>query len=290
MQARLRPKRARGSWIAAPGLLLLAAVSTADGAPDFSRMTALGDSLTAPSPFLTYPELISLQLRKPLVNLAVGGSTSASLLAQGQHTRAVNQYHTTFAFLWIGGNDMRGAWNSGELRTAGATGWIDAYAANFAAALDTLLAGGADVIVANLMDYDDAIGFPEGAVVPPRMQVTVRANIEAYAARLQAVADARNVPVVDMLHRWEQVLAEVPNAYGHPVTNLVGSPFVGRLWADAIHPNQLGQVVVANCFIETMNAHWGLSIAPIPLPEPGTALLMSIAVSTILAKRGRRRK
>jgi lysophospholipase L1-like esterase len=276
--------------LAVPGILLGFTAETLLGAPDFSRMTALGDSLTAPSPFLTYPELIALQLGEPLVNLAVGGSTSATLLAQGQHTRAVDEYHTTFAFLWIGGNDMRGAWGSGELRSPGATGWIDTYAANFTTALDTLLAGGADVIVANLMDYDDSIGFPEGAVVPPRVQPTVRANIEAYAARLQSIADARNVPVVDMLHRWEQMLASPPIVYGHPVTNQIGSPYDGRPWADQVHPNQLGQVIVANGFIDTMNSHWGLSIPSVPLPEPATFILMSPLVLAALRRSAQARK
>lgn len=273
----------RGFASCLPWVALLVSALPGGGANatpvDFSAMTALGDSLTAPSPFLTYAELISVQLGRPLTNLAVGGTTSASLLAQGQHTRAVHQYHTTFAFLWIGGNDMLSAWNSGELRTAGQTAWMDNYAANFGQALDTLLNGGADVIVANLMDLNADTGFPRGALVPPRYQETVHANMEAYNARLQAVAAARGVPVVNLFHAWAQMLASPPTVYGHAVSNAIGSPYAGRLWMDDIHPNQLGQQILANLFIQEMNKQWGLSIRLVQLPEPSALLTVGMVAA-----------
>jgi lysophospholipase L1-like esterase len=262
--------------IACVGLAGLAARAAA--APDFSVVTTLGDSLTMPQPIDTYAELTCQQLGVVPINLAVGGATSASLLTQQQHTNAVN-YGTTFTFLWIGGNDMLAAADNYDLFTAGETGWIDAYAVNFATALDTLIAGGADVI-----------GFPAGVIVGPRQRPIVRENMEAYTAALQSVADARGVPVVDVFTGWEQMLANPPTAYGHTVTNTVGDPLLGHLWLDSIHPNQLGHRILANMFIDTMNDTWGLGIDHVPLPEPATTcLLLPGVVGLFRRRRGIRR-
>jgi lysophospholipase L1-like esterase len=253
---------------AAAAILLVPALAWAT--PDFSSVVALGDSFTSPWPFPTYVDRITGQLGLSYVNLAVPGAGSGSLLQEEQHTRAINDYGATFAFLWIGGNDLRGAAQNGDLTTAGETGWIDAFEVNFATAIDTLQAGGADVIVATTLDYDDEIGYPEAQIISDRLQPRVRENTEIFTARLIDVATTRGVPVVNVYTGWEQMVANPPVVYGHPVTNTVGDPILGQPWYDLVHPNELGHRILANMFIDTMNDAWGLGIDHVTLPEPAT--------------------
>jgi lysophospholipase L1-like esterase len=259
--------------------------SSVPAAPDFATTAALGDSLTAP--WGTYEEYVAYQLGVSVTNLAVAGANSGSLLTDGQHTAAVD-LGATFAFLWIGGNDMLTAANNGDLQIQGETGWIDRFEFNFATALDTLLAGGTDVIVANIFDFNPVTGLPAGRTISPRHGQYVRENMETYTARLQGVADARGVPVVDVFGGWEQMLANPPTVYGHTVVNEPGNPLEGYLWADIYHPNWLGHKFLANMFIDTMNDHWGMTIPPVTLPEPTTGVLVFVGAAALLHRRARR--
>ena len=278
-------------WVGLVGVLCAAwAVDASAQSPDFSRVVSLGDSLTAPAPWPTYPALITPLLgSSSFANLAVGGTTSTTLLSTGQHTRAINDHQATFAFLWIGGNDMLGAWYSGALSQPGNTAWIDLYEANLATALDTLSSGGADVIIANLMDFNDETGFPRGNSVPPRQRAIVDANLEVYRVRLQSVADARGVPVVSLFAAWSQVLANPPVVEGVPVTHTLTAGQRRRNRGDDIHPNGLGQRIIANFFIDKMNQEWGLSLPSVALPDPGTLGLLAAGSAAGLLRVQKRR-
>ncbi len=234
-------------------------------AQDFSVVSALGDSLTA-TPLQRGPnhaEHISDQLGVALSNLALEGETTASLLAHGQHTDAV-EAGTTFAFLWIGANDILFEHTFEALE--GDAGFVPDSIANWITAAETLTAAGADVITANLPDLG---AIPGGFIGRPEGQINLRSVTIAVNTALQEAADQREIPVVDVFGWYDALLASEPMVCDETVG--LAPAFGGELdlFFDEIHPSSYGMGLITNEFIAAMNAAYATDLVALTEEELG---------------------
>ena len=246
--------------------------------PDFSNVVSLGDSLLDDgsrrrSPLI--PEHVTDRLGVDLTQLARGGSTTATLLSQEQHTRAV-ELGATFAFVWIGGNDfLANQINIG----LGHFAFLDTAQANLETALDTLIAGGVrDIVFFNLPDLSVVPAVSNGVMgLPPELQPQLLANFRAaslmWSRRLQEVARARDILLIDVFSFTEQATAN-PSAFPVLGQEMVPAPASGNVqvcpfcaFADPIHPSSVSVGFLTNLTIARMNAFFGTSIAPLAQTE-----------------------
>jgi len=103
---------------------------------------------------------------------------------------------------------------------------------------------------------DDA-GFLSAAEV-----VTVQAQVTAFNQVIAAQAKAANATLVDINTLFNEVTTNGLTINGYTGT----SSFLGGFFAlDGIHPTNVGYAVVANTFIDAMNAGINTKIADVPL-------------------------
>jgi lysophospholipase L1-like esterase len=92
--------------------------------------------------------------------------------------------------------------------------------------------------------------------------VTVQAQVTAFNQVIAAQAKAANATLVDINSLFNQVTTNGLTINGYTGT----SSFLGGFFAlDGIHPTNTGYAVVANTFIDAMNANIKTSIADVPL-------------------------
>lgn len=252
-----------------PALLmsaLLLVFPLAAGGQDFSVVSALGDDLTTTPPERgpSYADHIADLLGVGLNDFAQASATTAILLEQGQHTAAVGA-GTTFAFLWIGTNDLIFE-HEQEINT-GDFAFVAESVGNWGVAADALLEAGADVITANLPDL---AALPSSLIVADIISLdNLRAATIAFNDALADAADARGIPVADIFALFEEIDASgltvcgveiaLPPAYGGDTD----------LFADSIHVSSYGMGLVTNKFIATMNASFGTDLAPLTEAQLG---------------------
>jgi phospholipase/lecithinase/hemolysin len=232
---------------------------------DFSVVVALGDSLTD-TPAERGPnhaEHITEQLGVPLQNFAVIGATSQSLLDGHQHTDAIDS-GATFAFLWIGGNDML---NNFINLLADDDAFVDTAIANWGITADALLDSGATVITANLPDLSRLpVASIDGAeFLLPYVQEAAL----LYNERLQMAADERGIPVVDVYALFNGLFDSDPTICGVAVGVPPSAGGDTDLFYDEIHPTSFGMGLVTNAFIDVMNAEFGTSLEHLTTTELG---------------------
>jgi lysophospholipase L1-like esterase len=278
---------------ALPVLVLALLAPGAASGVSFATLVALGDSLTrAQSNAVPH---VARQLGVPLHNLAVNGATTGSLLSGGQLEQAA-ALDPTFAFLWIGGNDMK----NDPVRFV-ARDW-DAWLASYTTALDGLLATGADVMTANMFDvalapwiYSNITPNPSAGLLSLLRDTTI-----AWNQRIEEIAAARGVAVVDVFSLFEAMAAGDLRVAGHRFALAPARGDGMHLFADTMHPSLVARGVIANAFIDELNAVYGLAvpqlseatlagIAGVPIPEPGTALLVASGLALLAAARLRGR-
>jgi lysophospholipase L1-like esterase len=234
---------------------------------DFSVVSALGDSLTD-SPVERGPnhaEHITERLGVGLYNFARTGATTVSLVESGQHTDAVAA-GTTFAFIWIGANDV--LFEHAFQTALGDDGFVTDSIANWSVAVDALLDSGADVIAANLPDLSSLPGtaeIPELALFLPN----VREVTLSFNNALQDAADARNVPVVDVFTLFEGLFDSKPQVCGVDVGLPPDRGADTDLFFDEIHPTSYGMGLVTNEFIAVMNNVYGTNLKLLTKEELG---------------------
>jgi lysophospholipase L1-like esterase len=270
-------------------LLIIAGLAIA-GAPQahagnsFNNVVSLGDSLLDDttgdrSPLVS--EHLAARIGAPLTKLAVSGSTSATLIAGGQHTTAAANFGPgDLAILWIGGNDF---FANASAIAIGNLSFLNNLENNVDLVLSTLVGAGLDVLVLNQPDF---------AVVPAVLVITPAAFLPQFTAaslawrtRLDILAATYGVPVVDIFSYSQQISAD-PGAFSLIGNNPIPGPSFGDVGAcqyclfhDGIHPSALGQGYVTNDAINDYNAFFGpagaAALAPLDESEL-LALVMDI--------------
>ncbi|MEM9184051.1 MAG: GDSL-type esterase/lipase family protein [Pseudomonadota bacterium] len=242
-----------GRWFAGALTLLLA---TSGQAVSFNRIVSLGDSLFDDPEGIRSPlasEQLADRIGAPLTQLAVGGATSTSLIAEGQHTEAAATFGAgDLALLWIGGNDFLDA-APGIL--LGNLDFLDTLETNVDEILTTLTDAGMTVVVFNLPDISQV-----PAVVSQLGDVpAIRDASLDWRNRLNALAAAKGVTVVDVFSVFD-LLINQPENFTVDGEAQVPSPTFGDVvtcptctWADPIHPSSLGQGVISNAAITAVN-------------------------------------
>ena len=270
------------------------------GAISFTNVVSLGDSLLDDgtpgdqrSPVVS--QHIAARVGASHTQLAVGGATTSSLIAQGQHTTAAANFGAgDLAVLWIGGNNFLA---NGSAIAVGNFSFLNSAEADMNVILSTLTGAGLDVVVFNLPDF---AGVPSVQLnVPAALRPNFTAASIDWSNRLNALAATYGVAVVDVFG-FSQGLAADPSAYavGGQVP-ILGPTFGSKdvcpmcLFYDSIHPSSLAQGFVANAAFEAMNAFFDPTgvdpIAPLSesellqlVPEPSIGLLVAAGLAAAL--------
>lgn len=114
------------------------------------------------------------------------------------------------------------------------------------------------------------VGFAESAPLPSAFvldsdEITVAQNaVDAYNTAIETVAAQHGVPVVDV-NSYMRDLADGMSVAGIEVSAayLTGGVFS----LDGVHPNSFGNALIANQFIETINAYFETNVPPVNLGD-----------------------
>jgi hypothetical protein len=292
---------ARGLW----GILFAVGLAAAPAeAISFTNVVSLGDSLLDDGTLgdqrsTVVSQHIAGRVGAAHTQLAVGGATTGSLIAQGQHTTAAASFGAgDLAVLWIGGNNFLA---NGTNIALGNFSFLNAAESDLDIILATLTGAGMDVVVFNLPDF---AGVPSVQLnVPASLHPNFTAASLDWRDRVDALGTLYGVAVVDVFG-FSQDLAADPSAYAVGGQDPILGPTFGPkedcptcLFYDAIHPSSLAQGFVANAAFESMNAFFDPGnvdpIAPLSesellqlVPEPSAGWLL--AAGLVLATRLRR--
>jgi hypothetical protein len=246
-------------------------------------------------------------------NWALAGATTASLLAQGQHTglaAQITQGDVTLAFTWIGRNDFRSVLTGSPPPNHLPPGVVPNAVANTITALDTVLGADPNVrlVVATLPDLrfepGTRLAIANGQVTQALVD-EVSAGVRQYNAQITAFAatDPR-IAVADLYTLFEDIMA--PDQFfvgGVPIDRMDASTQPDHLWINPTnsHPGTIAQALIANTFIDTIDDRFGaevprlsdaeiLGVAGIAVPEPSSLVLLSLGALSLFGYRWRFRK
>ncbi len=252
---------ARSNWLVFTALLVMACCPMLAVGQDFATVSALGDSLTdveaARGP--SHVEHITAMLDVEFNNFAVTGATTTTLLADGQHTQALDA-GTTFAFVWIGANDL--LFENATSTALGDTTFLSNVVAQWEEAVDALLDEGATVITANLPDLS-RLPLADSGLFPQAVLGNVQSVTVAFNELLAEAAKDRGVPVVDVFATFNGFMDSDGTVCG---VSIDLPPEFGEkddLFFDSIHPSSFGMGLVTNAFIEVMNDEFDTGLSPL---------------------------
>ena len=288
------------------GLVFAAGLAVAASAQaiSFSNVVSLGDSLLDDgtlgdqrSPVVS--QHIAGRVGAAHTQLAVGGSTTSTLIAQGQHTTAASSFGAgDLAVLWIGGNNFLA---NGTNIALGNFSFLDTAEADMHTILSALTGAGLDVVVFNLPDFAGVPSVQTG--VPAALHPNFTAASLDWRSRLATLGATYGVAVVDIF-AFSQDIAADPSAYAVGGQDPILGPTFGSkedcptcLFYDSIHPSSLAQGFVANAAFETMNAFFDPAgvdpIAPLSeaellqlVPEPSAVWLLAAGLALAAGRRG----
>lgn len=201
---------------------------------------------------------------------------------------------------WIGNNDVLSAVLSFDEYDASQMTSAEDFQANMSRIVRRLAALEAPVVMANipsvtaipfLFDGNDLqaflgtdLGLPDGSatslpvallqrvglgdgliddpnfVLDPGELAAIEARVETFNQIISTTAGAAGIPVVDINETFDALIAEPLTVDGRPIT--VGF-LSGLLSLDAVHPSNTGHALIANAFIDRLNAEYGFDIAPL---------------------------
>jgi phospholipase/lecithinase/hemolysin len=230
------------------------------------------------------------------------GATTAGLLSQGQHTGLAGQVargEVTLAFLWIGTNDFRGVLNAPVPPPSLSPSVVPAAVANFTTALNAVLAAGPDVRVVVANTYDERLLPYVGQRVASGqlsqgLVDEVSLAIRQYNAQITAIAlsDSR-VAVTDLAGLLEGVMAPAQFSVGGLEMDRINSGIQpDHFFVDNLHPGTVGQALIANAFIDTIDTRFGAGVRRLDeaeivafaraVPEPSSLALMTLGTIALV--------
>jgi hypothetical protein len=220
---------------------------------------------------------------------------------RGSQIEIAESVRAPFIFCWIGNSDVLAAATSFDQLDASQMTPVEEFAAAFKAIVQRLGALGSVVTFANipdvtrigfLVDRQDLLkflgsdfGLAEGEHTSIVVMLLIRLGLDDGSllqdpnfvldadevARIQEriatfnrlIAEAAatiNMPVADIHARFAAVAAVPPVFFGIPLT----PRFLGGLFSlDGVHPSNIGHALIANTFIEAINAHFRTNIPSI---------------------------
>jgi lysophospholipase L1-like esterase len=237
------------------------------------------------------------------------GATTGGLLTQGQHTGLAAQVASgdvTLAFLWIGTNDFRNVLNAATPPASLPPTLVPDAVSNFKTASNTVLAANPNVRVVVGTTYDEAV-LPyvrkrlAGGQLSQSLIDQVSAGIQDYNTQITAIAKAdQRVAVTDLFGLLNDVMA--PDRFsvgGLSMDRITSGAQPDHLYVDDFHPGTIGQGLIANAFIDSIDTQFGadalrLSDAEIlrvagVVPEPGAAAALLLATGAAALSRRRHR-
>ncbi len=113
-----------------------------------------------------------------------------------------------------------------------------------------------------ILTHKQATPLDDAGVLTAAEVVTVKAQVTAFNQVIAAQAQASGATLVDINALFAQITASGLTVNGYPGT----ATFLGGFFSlDGIHPTNTGYAVVANKFIDTVNAAFKGSIPDVPL-------------------------
>jgi lysophospholipase L1-like esterase len=199
-----------------------------------------------------------------LYNEAVAGTTSDTLLTQGQPTAAANLVSAgavKYVSLMVGANDM-GAFLQSVLSNGprDPAPLVSNLVANIKTALDTIQsAGKVAVVLGNVPDIGVTPFFRSALAGQPALLQMVTDVTRSANAQIQALARQRGIPVVD-LFALDNLSKGTVTVGGVDVTNSLYS-------VDNFHPSTISQGLIANTVLEAFHRGYGLDISNLRLSD-----------------------
>jgi lysophospholipase L1-like esterase len=193
-------------------------------------------------------------------NVAVAGTTSASLLAQGQDTAvaalaAEGAVH--YAVLIVGANDVSD--HLGDFLQGDPTPFVQELVANVETALATVAAAGdVRLAVGTVPDVTLTPSFQQLIPLGSPLQREIAGAIAAANVGIEGFAAAEGIPVIDLAGLGR--LAEAPLVVG-------GVPVPDFYAPDGFHPATLPQGLLGNAILEAFAAAYDPSIARFRLTD-----------------------
>lgn len=204
----------------------------------------------------------------------------------------------SFIICWIGSNDVLSAATSFDRLDASQMTSVEDFQRDFTEIAERLDALDKAVIFANipnvtqigfLLDRQDMIdqlgsdyGLQEGDYTTMVAMILIRLDLEdgSLIANHDFVLDSNEIAIIQQrIDAFNQIIEDVAASYGHPVVDVntlfdtiasnppaffdipVTNRFLGGLFSlDGIHPSNLGHVLLANAFIEKINAHYSIDL------------------------------
>jgi len=222
---------------------------------------------------------------------------------------AAEASHSPFTICWIGNNDVLAAILAFDDLNATQITPVPVFQANYDQLTSRLGATGSKIVYANIPDVTQiaflfspeelslflgsSYGLPEGSyttlvamllirlgledpsilqnpnwVLDPTEVQTIHTAVVAFNGIIAAEAAKINAPVVDVYDLFNQYTANPPVIGG--VTLM--PQFLGGLFSlDGVHPSDIGHALLANGFIGTIDAYYGMNV-----PKIGTKQLTAI--------------
>jgi hypothetical protein len=243
-------------------------------------------------------------------NWARVGATTGGLLTQGQHTSLAAQVASgdvTLAVLWIGTNDFRNVLNAPVPPPSISPTIVPNAVANFTTALNTVLAADPNVRIVVATTYDEAL-LPyvrkrlEAGQLSQALVDQVSLGIQDYNAQITAIANANpRVGVTNVSGLFGEIMAADQFSVGGLLMDRINSgvqPY--HFYVDDTHPGTIGQGLIANAFIDTINTQFGAEIPKLSnaeifgvagvVPEPSSVVLIGLSTLGLLGHRRAFRK
>jgi lysophospholipase L1-like esterase len=216
-----------------------------------------------------------------------GANPFYDIILGGQRTmiQEAKRLNPTFVLLWIGSNDVLGMVTSTDPEDHTS---LNDFKRDFETVLQELKDSGAGIVAANLPDVTTVAilvkpltiqvaigGVPSNALIlitdkilsklnlgpddylTPDEVAQIRATVQAFNAEIAALCAKYGVPVVDiysMSQRWESQGVYLAGRH-------LNAEWQGGLFSlDGIHPSNTGHAIIANEFINVINAGFGTSL------------------------------